>query len=146
MGNRFNRAFGAGALLLVLGTETNARDVTYHFEDFPRINYCTLTDMSVQLLSPPHGSNRAILRFNQDCGSSRSDQSYIGPWTFDVKLLTASGAFIRTVSFSYSHRCGYRFVELTADAGPTSPVYVDPIGATASTSVTWHHYDRVHGC
>jgi hypothetical protein len=129
---------------LVLPTIALAEVKTFNLGSFDRAVYCTITDMQLEIRSPPDG-NEAFLRFNQQCSSSRSDQQWVGPWTFTVNLLRANGARVSTLTFYYSHRCGFHFIELNQPIRPLNTI-TNTVRYTADANVNWQFYDRVHGC
>jgi len=114
--------------------------------NYPRLVYCTLSDIEVILTQTGDGTGYGYLKFTQDCSSRRGDDIKGIDWEFRVDLTDSGGAYIRTIYLgSWDHSCGKRLVELQENFSWVIGS-INPIVFAATATLWWTHKQEVSPC
>ncbi|WFT94580.1 hypothetical protein QA633_41085 [Bradyrhizobium barranii] len=114
--------------------------------NYPRLVYCTLSDIEVILTQTGDGSGYGYIKYTQDCNSRRGDDVRGSDWDFRVDLKDSGGAYIRTINLgSWNHSCGKRLVELQENFTWVIGS-INPITFAATATLWWTHKQEVSPC
>lgn len=135
-----SKASKGGASKRAVGDERG-----FSFDDFERIGYGELLDVTVRLKQTTPVGGVAMLRFNQDMRCRRSDHARGDDLNFRMQCWDASDFLIGTIHFGgWDRRCRRHAAQLSV------PLYWgDGINLVTETfrTVLWvRHLRRVHNC
>jgi len=122
-----------------------ADSIVFHFEDYPRIVYCSLTNLTLSIWQTEDYRGTFKFTFDQDCNSRKGDRVKGSDWRFSVDIYSESGNFLAWIFLgAMSHGCGKRGYDFSNSweysKAPNLP-------KTAKSAILhWWHENEVSGC